>query len=183
MPQLAGPKHELGVLEAGDQLLARRWLHRLPDLAGRLALDAGQVAERHPHRRADGRLGEVRAQRRLEVDAPCVDELHDQDGGEGLRDRADAVDVVARRGACGRDVGDAEHALPDHLAVTEDACRDARASAAPPARSRGAGRARSRATQARAWAASSAAGTSSSARSMSSSSRSRCVTARMCVGP
>ena len=124
VPQLAGPKHELGILEAGDQLLAGRRLHRLPDLTGRLALDAGEVAERHPHRRPDRRLRQVRAQRRLEVDAPCLDELHDQDGGEGLRDRADAVDVVARRCACGGDVGDAEHALPDHLTVAEDARRD-----------------------------------------------------------
>src|SRR4029077_4880492 len=97
VPQLAWAKHELGVLEAGDQLLARGWLHRLPDLAGRLALDTGQVAESHPHRRADGRLREVRAQRRLGVDVPRLGELHDQDGGEGLRDRADAIDVVARR--------------------------------------------------------------------------------------
>ena len=44
VPLLARPKDELGVLEAGDQLLARRRLHRLPDLARRLALDAGEMA-------------------------------------------------------------------------------------------------------------------------------------------
>ena len=84
------------------------------------------MAERHPDRRPDRRLGQVRAERRLELDAALADELHDEDGGERLRDRADPVDVVGRRRARRGDVGDAEHALPDDLAVAEDAGRDRR---------------------------------------------------------
>ncbi len=68
MPALAGPQDELGVLEAGDQLLARRRLHRLPDLAWRLALEAGEVAERHRAPSGPRRLGEVRAERGVELE-------------------------------------------------------------------------------------------------------------------
>ena len=77
VPLLAGLEDELGVLEPGDELLAGRRLHRLPDLPGRLALDAGHVAEGHPDRRADRRLGEIRAQRRLELEPAFGDELHE----------------------------------------------------------------------------------------------------------
>ena len=40
MPALAGGEHELGLGEAVDQLGPARELERLPDFAGRLALEA-----------------------------------------------------------------------------------------------------------------------------------------------
>ena len=126
MPLLAGPQDLLGILEARDQLLARRRLHRLPDLPGRLALDSRQMAERHADRRADRCLWKVGAEWRLEIDEALADELNDENGRERLRDRADPVHVVggcrARRG----DVGNTEHPLPDDLAVAEHAGRDRR---------------------------------------------------------
>ncbi len=120
VPLLAGTEDELGVLEASDQLLTGGRLHRLPDLARRLALQAGQVTEGHPHRRADRGLGNGRTERRVQLDPPFLDELHHEDRRERLRDRADAIDIVGCRNPLARDIGDAENALPDDLAVTED---------------------------------------------------------------
>jgi hypothetical protein len=120
---LAGPQDELGILEAGDQLLAGRRLHGLPDLSRRLALDARHMAEGHPDRRPDRSLGKVGPHRGVELYPSGGDELHHEHRGERLRDRADPVDVVARRRTTARDVGDSEHTLPDHLAVAEDAGR------------------------------------------------------------
>ena len=84
------------------------------------------MAQRHPDRRADRCLGQVRAKRRLEVDPALVDELHHEDGRERLRDRADPVHVVGRRCTRRGDVGDPQDPFPDDLAVAKDAGRDRR---------------------------------------------------------
>ncbi len=68
MPRLAGAQDALGVLEPREQLFPRGRLHRLPDLARRLALEAAQVGQRVAHRRPRRRLGDVGAQRVVEVE-------------------------------------------------------------------------------------------------------------------
>ena len=89
-------------------------------------------------------------------------------------------DVVGRRRARRGDVRDAEHPLPDDLAVAEDAGRDRRHALLRLRRREQAVELGDGERLRRGHSAPSASGTSSSARSMSASSRSRWVTARMC---
>ncbi len=105
--------------EAGEQALARRRLERLPDVAGRLALEAAQVRERVPHGRAGRDLGHVRPQRIVEVDHHRVPQLEDRDGGERLGGGADSVDVIGRGVLGARDVRPPERGAPEHLAVAK----------------------------------------------------------------
>ena len=115
-----------------------------------------------------------------------VAQLQDADGGERLRDRADAIGVLGRRSLTALDVGRPERRAPDHLAVAKDRGADRRH---PLLRLRGredpvegVRELRQGAVRQAATPAPSARGASSIARSMSSSSRSRCVTARTTVG-
>ena len=62
----------------------------------------------------------------VERELARVAELHDPDGGERLRDRADPVLGVRRRLVGRVDVGQAERLLPHDLAVAEDGGRDRR---------------------------------------------------------
>ena len=153
-------------------------LQGLPDVAGRLALQAGQMREGVCDGRAGGGLGDVGAERVVEVEHERVAQLEDADGGERLRDRADPVRVLRRRRLVTCDVGQAERPPPEDLAVPEHRGADrghpllglrGRDELVEPRR---------RGPQAAARIPS-ACGTSSIARSTSSSSTSRWVTARM----
>ena len=119
MPRLSWPEHALGVLEASEQLLPGRRGQRLPDLARRLALEPAQVRERVADREPDRRLGDVRAQRVVEVEDHCVAQLEDADGRERLRDRPDAIGVLGRRVLAPPDIGRPERRAPHHLAVAK----------------------------------------------------------------
>ena len=61
-----------------EQLLAARRLHRLPDLARRLALEPGGVREHPAERRPVRALGQVRRQRVVERELARVAQLHDR---------------------------------------------------------------------------------------------------------
>ena len=78
VPPRAGVEHLLRVGGAGEQLLARRRLHRLPDLAGRLALEAGGVREHAAERRPVRALGEVLVERVVERELARVAQLQDR---------------------------------------------------------------------------------------------------------
>ena len=124
VPPGAGVEHLLGVPGPGEQLLARRRLHRLPDLARRLALEPGGVREHAADRRPVRTLGEVRGERVVERELARVAQLHDPNGGEGLRDRADPVLRLRRRVARRLHVSLPERLLPQPLAVAEDGRAD-----------------------------------------------------------
>ena len=80
----------LGLLETGQQVVDRRAAQALPDVADRLALQAGQVREHPAHGqvRVPG-ARQVLVEGVVEVEQAVVAALHDQHGGEGLGDRAD----------------------------------------------------------------------------------------------
>ncbi len=121
VPRLAGPQDALGVLEPREQLLPRGRLHRLPDLARRLALEAAQMGQRVAHRRPGRHLGDVGAERIVEVEHHRVAELENADRRERLRDRPDPVGVTRRGvlpGARRRRHPSAR--APEDLSVAED---------------------------------------------------------------
>ena len=120
VPPRARVEHLLRVGGPGEQLLARGRLHRLPDLARRLALEARRVRQHAPERRPVGALGEVRRQRIVERELAGVAQLQDPDRRERLRDRADPVLRVRARRRTRLDVRDAERLLPDELVAPED---------------------------------------------------------------
>ena len=78
VPPRARIEHLLRVRGAGEQLLARRRLHRLPDLARRLALEPGGVREHAAERRPVRALGKVRGQRVVERELAGVAQLQDR---------------------------------------------------------------------------------------------------------
>jgi hypothetical protein len=127
VPARAGLEDLLGVREPGDEPLAVGKLERFPDVARHLALQAGQVREHPPQRRAAvRRLGDVLRERVVEVELAGVAQLHDRHRGEGLRDRSDAILRVRRRLDGALDVRDAVRLLPDDRAVPDDGRADRR---------------------------------------------------------
>jgi len=134
MPALARRQYELGVAEAFDHLRAAREPERLPDLARRLPLEARAVGQQP----ADGQVAEPRLRQVplewvVERDVSVLDEEHHRCGGEGLRDRADAVLVVD--GRVSALLRDSHRVGPDRLAAAVDSSRHARqavASLPPP---------------------------------------------------
>ncbi len=126
VPGFARTQDALGVLEPGQKLLPRRRLHRLPHLAGRLALQAAQVRERVADSRAGRHLGDVRAERIVEVEDVRVAQPEDADRRERLRDRPDPIGVLRRRGLVTLDVRRPDRGAPEHRAVAEHRGRDRR---------------------------------------------------------
>ena len=126
MPPGSGRERLLGVHRALDELLARRRLHGLPDLAGRLALEAGGVREHPPERRRVRALRDVEVERVVERELPVVAELEDADGREGLRDRADPVLGLGRGDRRALDVRETDGVLPEQLVAPEDGGADRR---------------------------------------------------------
>ena len=122
----AGRQHELGLGERLEQLVRRREAQRQPRVVLRLALQARGVREQPADRRRVRSALDVPVERVLEVELARVAQLHDRGGGERLRDRADAVLRVRRRLVTRLDVGGADRALPDQLAVAENGGAEAR---------------------------------------------------------
>ena len=93
------PEHELGLREAVDQLGAARELERLPDLAGRLALEAGAVREQPADRRGRRSAPPGRAARagRRASSFPSSRRSITAAAVNVFVDRADAVLRVGRR--------------------------------------------------------------------------------------
>ena len=112
-----GGEHELVLVHRVDHLVDRRRLARHPHVA-RLALQAGEVRE-HPAQRwrADRDPRQVLLQAVVEVELAGVAQLHHRDGGEGLRDRADAVLGVGGRLCGALVVGRADRVGPHALAA------------------------------------------------------------------
>ncbi len=117
MEALAGRQRLLGLGQSGEQLLLVVIDERLPDRAGRLALEPREVREQAPDGRAAMRRDiEVLLEPVVEVEGALVAELQDRDRREGLGDRADAVGVVD---GGGRRLGAARR-----LAIRGGRCRD-----------------------------------------------------------
>ena len=96
-------QHRLRLVEPGEQLLALRPLRPLPDLADRLALQAGPVRQHPADRQAPvPGAGQVLLEPVVQVEQPVVAALHDEDGREGLGDRADPELGVRGRGGIER---------------------------------------------------------------------------------
>ena len=123
---LARLRDELERGHRGDELVLRRRLagdEHLP----RFALQARQVGEHPPDgRRAVRDPVDVLFEAVVEVELTGGAQLHDRDGGERLRDRADAVLRIGRRLAVVAEVGRADRVRPDDLAVSHDRRRNAR---------------------------------------------------------
>src|SRR4051794_14993188 len=113
----------------------------------------------------------------VEVELALVPQLHDRDGREGLRDRADPVLRAGCRLRRGLVVGGADGVRPDGLACAHDRCGE-RGQALGLPTPQDALEALLEVAHQAAARTSRAAGTTSIARSMSPSLRSRCVTAR-----
>ena len=98
VPVAARVEHLLHVGEALDHLLAARYLHRHPDVAWDLALQARGVGEHPPDgRSALSRLRHVQRDGIVQLQQAIVAELHDRNGRDQLGDRSDPVLIVAAR--------------------------------------------------------------------------------------
>ena len=126
VPPRARIEHLLCLGGPGEQILARRRLHRLPDLPRRLALEPGEVREHAADRRPVRALRQVRGERVVERELAGVSQLHDPDRRERLRDRADPILRLRRRHPCRVDVRVPERLLPQRLAAAEDRRADRR---------------------------------------------------------
>jgi hypothetical protein len=71
-------------------------------------------------------VGNVLRHRRIEVELPVFDELHDRDVGEQLRHRPDAVDGLGGRRNRPRAVLESEPGRPHHLLVVHERDREGR---------------------------------------------------------
>ena len=104
VPALAGRQHELGVREAGEQLVPASGTRASPRprraarAGGPSCARAGGGSVSSP-KRASGRC---RSSGSSSVELPLLAEEHHRRGGERLRDRADAVLRVGRRLAARR---------------------------------------------------------------------------------
>jgi hypothetical protein len=95
---LAGGQHQLSVGEALQELVSPWEFERLPNLAGRLALDPGAVGEQAAKREvAEARFGNVPLDLVVQLQPSLVSKGQHGGRGEGFRDRADAVLRLGRR--------------------------------------------------------------------------------------
>jgi len=115
----AGRQHVLRPVERLEQLGHRREPLLEPRVVVRLTLQAGRVREQAADRRRVRGGLDVRVEAILEIELSRVAELDDRGGGEGLRDRAEAVLRVGRRAVTDR-------CFPDGLPVAKHRGGDAR---------------------------------------------------------
>ena len=119
-------------VEARDRRGQRRRcaIEVVPD--GRLAHETGAVRHELPERDRPAvwvmgmELGHVRRHRRVEVDLSLLDELHDRDVGEKLRDRPDAIHGLGPGQLSRRAVDHPKAARPDDLLIVDERDRDDR---------------------------------------------------------
>ena len=119
----AGLEQQRVVLERRQRIADRREPARVVELLVRPVADARLVAEKlargdRPRLLREG--GHVALDRRVEVEAPALDELQDRDRGDRLRDRSQAVHGGGRGRHLVLDVGQAVPGRPAQLAVADD---------------------------------------------------------------